>query len=221
MENSKETDLNSWPDSMINREQERLDKHMIAAFRHAANSIAVTSGVIKSHISQDEAEQSVAGDQYFLELISEAELRIGMQEISFECQTTLLNSCEKALAERDAQIERLKELKLERDRWFAATHNLTETLSGIRDFIASLPIDALGSGSSPDCGEWSRRDEVTDTISCALRKAPAQSLAEHDAALLERIADKYQSIGAVPHLIHSSTLRGEAAQIRQEALSNG
>jgi hypothetical protein len=109
MENIKGTDLNSWPDSMISREQERLDKHMIAAFRHAANSLAVTSGVIKSHISQDEAAQSVAGDQYFLELISEAELRIGMQQISFECQTTLLNSCEKALADRDAQIERLRE----------------------------------------------------------------------------------------------------------------
>jgi hypothetical protein len=116
-------------------------------------------------------------------------------------------------------------LKLERDRWFAATHNLTDTLSVVRDFLASLPIDALGSGSSPDCGKWSRRDEVIDTISSALRKTPAQSLLIHDAELMEIEAKAWLRDGNATSMYSgrnvNCVLSARARELRNEAEGKG
>jgi hypothetical protein len=80
---------------------------MLTAFRHAANSLALEAGITKDHVSHDEAAASVCGDAYYLDLIRGAEQRMGLERISFKHQTTLLNSCEKALADRDAQKQQL------------------------------------------------------------------------------------------------------------------
>ena len=57
---------------------------MLTAFRHAANAIGVEAGVIAHHISHSESEASVCGDHYFLELISEAELRFRKLSVRYE-----------------------------------------------------------------------------------------------------------------------------------------
>jgi hypothetical protein len=170
---------------------------MIARYRDAANRIGVASGVIKSHISHDEAAQSVAGDQYFLELISEAELRIGMQEISFECQTTLLNSCEKALADRDVKNDQLR-------------------AQGQRLKVA---LDEEAGKAYPDVHPFTRQ---------VLAETPAQSLAEHDAALLEEQSVKYERLRAAAAFVeremcdhgYGHKISVDALNVLQEALSN-
>jgi hypothetical protein len=48
---------------------------MLTAFRHAANSIGVEAGITKDHVGHGEIAESVCGDVYYLELISEAEER--------------------------------------------------------------------------------------------------------------------------------------------------
>ncbi len=45
-------------------------------FRRAANSIALEAGVISVQVSHTQAAESVTGDQYFLQLIAESELRL-------------------------------------------------------------------------------------------------------------------------------------------------
>ncbi len=57
---------------------------MLTAFRHAANSIGVEAGVVASHVHPSEIEASVIGDTYYLELISEAELRLKKLSIRYE-----------------------------------------------------------------------------------------------------------------------------------------
>lgn len=47
-------------------------------------------------------------------------------------------------------------------------------LEKIRDAIAAAPIDALGTGESPDCPPWPIRDEVVDGLTKLLAAAPAQ-----------------------------------------------
>jgi hypothetical protein len=79
---------------------------MLTAFKHAANSIGEATGVTTVHVDHEEAAQSVCGDAYYLDLIRGAEQRMGLERISFEHQTTLLNSCEKALSDRDAKLAR-------------------------------------------------------------------------------------------------------------------
>jgi hypothetical protein len=93
---------------------------MLTAFRHAANSIGVEAGITKDHVSHKVAVASVCEkDGYYLDLIRGAEQRMGLERISFEHQTTLLNSCEKALADRDVRIDRLS-VKYERLRLLAS-----------------------------------------------------------------------------------------------------
>jgi hypothetical protein len=57
---------------------------MLTAFRHAANSLAIEAGVIVSHVPHPDAQASVTGDHYFLELISGAELRFRKLSVRFE-----------------------------------------------------------------------------------------------------------------------------------------
>lgn len=57
---------------------------MLTAFRHAANSIGVEAGVVASHVHPSEIEASVIGDTYYLELISEAELRLKKLSVRYE-----------------------------------------------------------------------------------------------------------------------------------------
>jgi hypothetical protein len=56
---------------------------MMTAFRHAANSIGLATGVIAQHVDHDEAAKSVAGDHYFLEQIAESELRYKRLEADY------------------------------------------------------------------------------------------------------------------------------------------
>jgi hypothetical protein len=57
---------------------------MLTAFRHAANSLGIEAGVIVSHVPHADAQASITGDHYFLELISEAELRFRKLSVRFE-----------------------------------------------------------------------------------------------------------------------------------------
>ncbi len=53
---------------------------MLDAFRHAANSIGVEAGVHATH----KPHGGMSGDHYFLELISEAELRFRKLSVKYE-----------------------------------------------------------------------------------------------------------------------------------------
>jgi hypothetical protein len=57
---------------------------MLTAFRHAANSLGIEAGVIVSHVPHADAQASITGDHYFLELISEAELRFRKLSVRYE-----------------------------------------------------------------------------------------------------------------------------------------
>jgi hypothetical protein len=57
---------------------------MLTAFRHAANSIGIEAGVIVSHVPHADAQASITGDHYFLELISQAELRFRRLSVRYE-----------------------------------------------------------------------------------------------------------------------------------------
>jgi hypothetical protein len=64
-----------WTHTEMKARQAVEQQAMITAFRHAANSLGKTTGVIVSHVEHDEAAKSVTGDHYFLELLAESELR--------------------------------------------------------------------------------------------------------------------------------------------------
>jgi hypothetical protein len=57
---------------------------MLTAFRHAANSIGVEAGITKDHVGHGEIAESVCGDVYYLELISEAEERFKQLSVKYE-----------------------------------------------------------------------------------------------------------------------------------------
>jgi hypothetical protein len=57
---------------------------MLAAFRHAANSIGVEAGITQSHVDHDEAAQSVCGDHLYIEMVSEAEERFKRLSVKYE-----------------------------------------------------------------------------------------------------------------------------------------
>jgi hypothetical protein len=57
---------------------------MLTAFRHAANSIGVEAGITKDHVGHGEIAESVCGDVYYLELISEAEERFKRLSVKYE-----------------------------------------------------------------------------------------------------------------------------------------
>jgi hypothetical protein len=57
---------------------------MMTAFRHAANSIGVEAGITKDHVGHGEIAESVCGDVYYLELISEAEERFKRLSVKYE-----------------------------------------------------------------------------------------------------------------------------------------
>jgi hypothetical protein len=151
---------------------------MMVAFRHAANSIGKSTGVITSHVDHEEAAQSVCGDHLYIEMISEAEERFKLQAVEND--------------QLKARVERL--------------HRILK-----------------------DCApQLQNKDELYGlkwAICDVLNETPAQSLAEHDAALLEQFGRKVicttakvdgDTLSAVKDFAYE-----EAAQIRQEALSNG
>ncbi len=80
---------------------------MLTAFRHAANSIGVETGVIDSHIHHDEAVKSVTGDAYFLELIKEAEIRFNRLSLQHE---KLRAAAVPALDQLNAELDRLRDM---------------------------------------------------------------------------------------------------------------
>jgi hypothetical protein len=57
---------------------------MLTAFRHAANSIGVEAGITKDHVGHGEIAESVCGDVFYLELISEAEERFKRLSVKYE-----------------------------------------------------------------------------------------------------------------------------------------
>jgi hypothetical protein len=57
---------------------------MLTAFRHAANSIGVEAGITKDHVGHGEIAESVCGDVFYLELISEAEERFKRLSAKYE-----------------------------------------------------------------------------------------------------------------------------------------
>jgi hypothetical protein len=68
---------------------------MLTAFKHAANSIGKAAGITKDHVGHGEIAESVCGDVFYLELISEAEERFKRQAVEND--------------EFKAQVERLRD----------------------------------------------------------------------------------------------------------------
>jgi hypothetical protein len=74
---------------------------MMTAFRHAANSIGLATGVVAQHVDHDEAAKSVTGDHYFLEQIAESELRYKRLEA---VAATVVTECEWAVISVEEEL---------------------------------------------------------------------------------------------------------------------
>jgi hypothetical protein len=115
---------------------------MMVAFRHAANSIGKAAEITKDHVSHDVAEASICQqDGYYLDLIRGAEQRMGLKRISFEHQRALLNSCEKALVERDAKLARYSMSAGHADQCRAESRACRDALGFSKDSETVSPAD--------------------------------------------------------------------------------
>jgi flagellar capping protein FliD len=132
-------------------------KAMMTAFRHAANSLALEAGITKDHVSHEVAEASVCQkDGYYLDLIRGAEQRMGLERISFEHQTTLLNSCEKALVERDKKIESM-DLKMKDG--FRHEERLG-------DRVQELKLQRFARFDDQECWVYTGEDDDLESLTC-------------------------------------------------------